>query len=95
MWGSDLGGKNELVISNLIITSANFFEAGRDPFQTRSFADLSKFAKFLKNYFKINLPSFVSVMLHTSTKSYQPCSLPAEVENNLKFPLHMDYLVLF
>ena len=22
-------------------------------------------------------------------------SLPAEVENNLKFPLHMDYLVLF
>ena len=21
--------------------------------------------------------------------------LPAEVENNLKFPLHMDYLVLF
>ena len=22
-------------------------------------------------------------------------SLPAKVENNLKFPLHMDYLVLF
>ena len=38
-------------------------------------------------YFKKVFISQYVLTLHTS--------LPAEVENNLKFPLHMDYLVLF
>ena len=34
-------------------------------------------------------------MYFYAVSSLDYTTLPAEVENNLKFPLHMDYLVLF
>ena len=38
----------------------------------------------------LDLPT-IAIVLQVREKT----TLPAEVENNLKFPFHMDYLVLF